>query len=714
MANTFNPSISDQRICRILHIQNTGDTISVEPYGKETSSWAGEFFNTEADIAMELAEKLNAITGNDAESTKLREDLKTAAKERKVHIDKVKDTYGTSYVGVHSIMHPYAIIKLAGAYDASVNKMIDSAGQRKWYETGEIEARSSYTQSYAKNPTTSAIIKYCNADYMGRFPYSFQDFVFCKYWNKIQNNRMITLRRYPGPVNDAVEPAAYNNDEKATLNENIIFNPLATAVTYFGGDTGNKLSEILAFSVGYNWGETKGDIWNISVNPLEGSNVMGTGIGKWIPSGVGFMAKALGVFGDLMGENEINVEAARGLPPDPYSSGPYENRIIGPVNVINTVKKRERGLVFRQDGLSITFKYVARPIANINTKAVMLDILANMMVMTSSDGTFFGGMHRFRQDKPAIYPFRNKDVLNKLYSGKLFGTDGALASTLKYAWDTGSKSIIGFVSDLVSDIKNSASDLINGIKNTVNGVKSGDTDTTVSDAKQSAGAVSNATSSVISTVENVVAARMLKGMQIPWLQGAKAILTGEPIGDWHLTIGNPMNPIAVIGNLIMKEATIKFSDELGPDDFPTEMEITVRLEHGMGRDRAGAESMFNRGYGRIYALSDNMKSSADYETKLDAYTGSTSGNVSTDANGNITKVNGEATNDLAKGTALAVSGKTDAAYGKANTPLTNSGSDYNTVIDRATRVKMLQENTGKPYSLNNGYWIAPWTIRYTL
>ena len=93
------------------------------------------------------------------------------------------------------------------------------------------------------------------------------------------------------------------------------------------------------------------------------------------------------------------------------------------------------------------------------------------------------------------------------------------------------------------------------------------------------------------------------------------------MGEWHLTIGNPLNPIAMIGNLICDGLEIKWSDELGPDDFPIGFDAIVTLKHAMGRDRDAVESMFNRGYGRIYSLPNMFRSSADYETSVDKWTG---------------------------------------------------------------------------------------------
>jgi hypothetical protein len=103
--------------------------------------------------------------------------------------------------------------------------------------------------------------------------------------------------------------------------------------------------------------------------------------------------------------------------------------------------------------------------------------------------------------------------------------------------------------------------------------------------------------------------------------GLKALLIGEPVGEWHVTVGNPLNPIAMIGNLICTGIELNFSDELGPDDFPTEIKIIVKLEHGMARDRDAIESIFNRGMGRIYDLPDNFTGSADGESKVDNVTG---------------------------------------------------------------------------------------------
>ena len=34
-----------------------------------------------------------------------------------------------------------------------------------------------------------------------------------------------------------------------------------------------------------------------------------------------------------------------------------------------------------------------------------------------------------------------------------------------------------------------------------------------------------------------------------FMQGIHSILTGAPVGEWHLTVGNPLNPMMMIGPL---------------------------------------------------------------------------------------------------------------------------------------------------------------------
>ena len=102
-------------------------------------------------------------------------------------------------------------------------------------------------------------------------------------------------------------------------------------------------------------------------------------------------------------------------------------------------------------------------------------------------------------------------------------------------------------------------------------------------------------------IAKMLAKKKMQLMQLP------ALLQGGPVGEWHLTVGNPFNPMMEIGNLVCTNLQIEFGEEMGPDDFPLEMKATVSLEHGMPRDRSSIESMFNRGGGKIYQIPDEYQ-----------------------------------------------------------------------------------------------------------
>jgi hypothetical protein len=104
----------------------------------------------------------------------------------------------------------------------------------------------------------------------------------------------------------------------------------------------------------------------------------------------------------------------------------------------------------------------------------------------------------------------------------------------------------------------------------------------------------------------------LTGDFIEKYQAPVSFLTGAPIGEWHVVIGNPCNPIAMIGNLLCDDVNIEFGDTLGPDDFPTTMKATFKLKHARDRERGEIESIFNRGDGRLYHSS--QKTSANLQS----------------------------------------------------------------------------------------------------
>ena len=69
---------------------------------------------------------------------------------------------------------------------------------------------------------------------------------------------------------------------------------------------------------------------------------------------------------------------------------------------------------------------------------------------------------------------------------------------------------------------------------------------------------------------------------------------------WHVTIGNPLNPIACIGNLFVSDVKMQTLGPLGLDDFPTELKVIVSLSHARPRDSVNIQKMFTKGGMSIY------------------------------------------------------------------------------------------------------------------
>lgn len=498
----------------------------------------------------------------------------------------VKDNF---YKGVQALHNTYALIRLYGSNGGQY--LVNEKGKRKWYEIDQTS--DNFVANFSSIPTTSALISWGNGDPHGRTPYHFTDFVFAKYWKKIENNRLITLRRYAAPILDNLKfpgMGGYSGGTEGTTTKEIPFPPMATAITYFGGETGNSLNSILKFSTGVNWEDAQASVWEVNAMSTPDSQA---GPGKLYGELTRF-AEMLNVAGGNF-DREL-VQNAGALPPDPYNNGPYENRIMGPINRIDSVKKRKPGLSFSWEGLNLVFEYVARPVGGVNPKAALLDIMSNFLVMGSASAVFFGGAHRFMTD-PAKYPFLGGDRgIEKWYKGDPVGW-GTLA-----------------LEDLTEKTQVAGSGFWQNALTFFNNLMGGE-----GGAKIFGGLDSLFSTGATGNIVKDAMARKTAG-QVPYLQGMKAILTGEPVGEWHVTIGNPLNPIAMIGNLICEGIDVEFNEELGPDDFPTEIKITVRLKHAMARDRDAIESVFNRGMGRIYSLPESFLGSADMQTRVDQAT----------------------------------------------------------------------------------------------
>jgi hypothetical protein len=460
--------------------------------------------------------------------------------------------------GGKAMMNNFAIFSLAKDKNAyhSINDFFLNPNNTS-EEAGNDIQKPEYVE-----PTLKNILNYFSSDNLGDkvgpiFAYQPKDFVYARYFGEIPNNRLITLRRFLYPTTDALGPVTVTN-KNAEIQGVKYMPPVAKAVTYFGEETENKLSEIMQFSTKYNWEDIESDVWEEDgkipgFSDLPGS-VSNSGALRTVTA---FYSGQASGSGDLAQRSK---KAQQIYGKDAYEKT-HPNAVYGPVNVIKNTKKRQKGLEFEQQNLKINFQFDLTAGGNISPKVGMLDVLANMLALCYDYAPWWGGDVRFFPDVPQV-PFLGD--WSSFYAGdyqEYFRTLSSDVSNIADSIQTDLQAMF----DPSSDPK----ETMNKIKSMIGGGLKMFLD--MESAKSRPDAII-----------------------LP------SLISGNPVGNWHLVVGNPMNPIMMIGNLICEQAIFQFSDDLGAEDFPTSMSVQVELAHGRPRDGAEIQSMFNRGTGKLY------------------------------------------------------------------------------------------------------------------
>ena len=372
------------------------------------------------------------------------------------------------------------------------------------------------------------------------YTYSFSDFALAKYYGKIPNTHMITLRRFPMPVeDDIINPKVLGPDGKTVINN--AMPDLARAVTWMSDETGNKLEDILKFDTSTTWEEIESALQERNSGTSQGGKV-----GEMINGN----KCASAIYGASQGLNAQQVRNQQGGSGYDPVKGTYPNHVFGPINIIKKVAIRKGGLDFTGD-MTLKFHYSLRQLEGVSPKVAFLDMFANILVLTYNNGNFWGGASRYTGGGGKMNkPFGD---FEKLKSGDF----------------------AGFVGSIVGDFASAAGNVIDDIK------------------KQGLGGSKAA--------GNLIGGGLMELFGTP--QGGEALnafMTGDPTGQYHVTIGNPLDPIAVIGNLYCDKTTYKFGGPLSYEGFPTELEVEISLKPARPRDKADIERMFNGGKERMY------------------------------------------------------------------------------------------------------------------
>jgi hypothetical protein len=487
-----------------------------------------------------------------------------------------------------SLFNAFYMFKYSGGVDI-INESV--------YSSNNQSSRNGAAPNIISNPTASAIVDWAktipanqtsNRYGIKNSPYTWSDFLFCKWYGIVPNNRLITLRKFPIGTND---DAAI---KRKTPIQNI---PVAQAVTWFGAGTTNDLNQI--------WQNTWSLAWlkkDTAPKDVTGNNItnFSQALVKALPAGMNEFVKksienlanqadmAAGKTG-IEGVGKATVEEAeqkylKGLWSD---TGAFYNQIQGPVNVKNQYLIRDRGLSSTApDALwKIVFEYKTDSYFGMSQKRVALDIIANMLALTYSDGEWLEGLNVYYKKLGLALAPTEQALIEASFSGGVLNPDALVNAFLEIA-KARSATILEKAGELATA---SGTAVVNVIKDTAGSLLSG--------TKLQMDAYANMSTTEKDTLKNALDIELVKALaeSFPGFVQQRANVANIPTGNWHLTVGNPMNPIMRIGDVVVRSCQLDFGDELGPEDFPIDLKFTVTLSPTKPRDSADIRQTFNLG-----------------------------------------------------------------------------------------------------------------------
>lgn len=468
-------------------------------------------------------------------------------------IEKAKTGPGTP--GVRSIFNKSGAVML-GSSDGNSYNVTNESNEWRISNNVPLMDSPSVRKRIQENSkcTIKDLVSASEEGLLGKETYSYSDFMYCKYLGKVSNNYLITLRRFPYPVDDYISSVG---EGSSRLDENIVSHNVSSIgcmVTWLG-TPGNEMSNILKYTFkmpfkfqNAKWNEPNGNADSQS-NPLNSiASVFDPTYRKYYQEGMvgnafnGYIGKFFNA-----GDNPYNLADLQ--------RWQDENKVYGPIDAIKgTYMRDEGGLEFEQK-LTLQFDYELRSYNGINPRQAMLDLLSNILNVTYSTGTFWGGGYR------GCGVGQNNIFTNM----KIFKANGGVSS---------------FVDAFSQDVSTIGQSFKSALGN---------------------GNVLQTILSFANSIGGMLIGGVLNKLGRPQKIMANSLLSPAPVGFWHVTIGNPHHPIMSLGNMIITNTTIEHYGPLGLDDFPTGLRVTVELDRGKPRDIRDIEKIYMHGNDRIYS-----------------------------------------------------------------------------------------------------------------
>ena len=505
--------------------------------------------------------------------------------------------------GVPSLFNPLYGLTVIGVVENQPLVHSDSDGAKASSSNVYVSTLEN-TDKDVTDCSIKTLVKLSNERKLGRAMYKYADFMYCKDLGKIANNHLITLRRFALPISDDIW-SDFSEDENKIKKNNNLPADIGRLVCYLNED--NKLEEILKYNYKDTWQQLQSEVeQRQSEADSEDRGIIGSIVNlgnSQYRNAVrnGTAGSGNKILGWIAGKSEISTAKLLN------NKGTYENHeILGNYDKHKIYTKRgtvqdthiyEGKLQFSQE-FTLVFDYELRAYDNINPKSAFLDLLGNIMAVTYKKGSFWGG------EQKLIGAPENKrgwEIANDTLDNALSKV-GSFAAGL-VGGDIGAADIMGMFSNLASSAKSMLGDAASMAGSWLSG--------------QPNDKLKNFQESASNWIKENDIGGLFKGMiknQLgrPSLYAFSSLLTGDPVGLWHVTIGNPRNPIMSMGNLILTDSTVNHYGPLGIDDFPTGLKVTISLKHAKSRDAVEIAKMYTKGTNGIYQQLTNTSTYTDY------------------------------------------------------------------------------------------------------
>lgn len=515
-----------------------------------------------------------------------------------------------------------------------------------------LEENTEYISRDIHNCTIKELVRLSHmyGSPLGNAKYKFTDFMYCKDLGKISNNHLITLRKFPYPVPDNIfEITTSKYATPDNVGDAEITGDVGRLITWFGTDD-NKLEDILKYNYKATWKELNAERQDKKSQEDESKGPLGFVVNSFSPS---FLKSDVQTSTHNIWSKMLGAVMPSGTLPLTTSDEQYtrytqydKNKVYTPLNTIQSTHIYEGKLQFSQD-ISLKFCYKLRGYENINGKSAMIDLLGNILEVTYRRGKFWGGEHNIIGPPPNAQGWKKANA----FIDKTFDKLGGIFESLI----NGSEDLSSLLSQAANAIGETLSKAADAAKDIANDPQ---------------GAAKTALEKMSKLgVGQLIRGQLKNALGRPSFYAFDSLLPGGLSGLWHLTIGNPKNPIAAIGNLILDSAEITHSGPLGIDDFPTELTVVVKLKHAKPRDITTIGQMYTKGERGIYLSTRAMKD-------LKKYYGNNG--TSQDFNDRY---------DAASAALAASNAKADAAYEqhiKNQTQTGKSGNADNNVVDTSS------------------------------